>query len=368
VSELRRPFRAVRRTPAIRLIWLSVGAAIVAASAWAAVGVASSSRNKPFAGQTIHVQYWPTERQWIESLIVKPFEKQTGAKVVASYGATGETIAKVAAQKSNPKLDVVMMDDRGAVQLGGQGLLDPLSKYKIPQLKFIPPKFILGNKTGIGFAIYDNILLYNTKLFSSPPKSWDVLFDPQYAGKVALPPIEWGNGILLLQTVARLEGTTITKNPDKVWAKVAELKPQVKLMLSDFAQATQLFQAGDLALTILQPPVFKKYIDAGAPMAPDWSLPYWGVAALTVAAVKHHRASDALVNAFLNKVTSAQVLKPLATKYLYGVTASNVRPPASAARWASSGNARLRKTFTIDFNAFTKYGSQWSQKWHSIFG
>ena len=50
-------------------------------------------------GQTIHVQYWPTEREWIEKLVIKPFEDETGAKVVTSLGATGDTVAKVAAQK-----------------------------------------------------------------------------------------------------------------------------------------------------------------------------------------------------------------------------------------------------------------------------
>ena len=362
-----------------RLIGLVCFAALLSTAIWstAALGTTRGQvtggspfgmTKKPFAGRTLHVQYWPTERQWIESLIIKPFEKETGAKVVASFGATGETIAKVAAQKSRPQLDVILLDDRGAVQLGQQGLLDPLSKYRLANLKFIPSKFILGKRSAVGFAIYDNILLYNTKIFSSPPKSWNVLFDPKYKGKVALPPIEWGNGIMLLQTIARLSGTTLTKNPDKVWAKVAQLKPQVKLFLSDFAQVAQLFESKDLALTVLQPPVFKKYMDAGAPIAPDWNLPYWGVGALSMAAVKKHPASDELVNAFMNKVLSNSVLKPLGTKYLYGVTASNVRPPASAARWASFGNARLKKTFTIDFSAFVKFGADWATRWHSIFG
>jgi putative spermidine/putrescine transport system substrate-binding protein len=235
-------------------------------------------------------------------------------------------------------------------------------------VKYIPAKFILGKRSAIGFALYDNILLYNTKIFSSPPTSWNVLFDPAYKGKVALPPIEWGNGIMLLQTIARLTGSSLTKNPDAVWAKVEQLKPQVKFFLSDFAQTSQLFESGDLALTVLQPPVFKKYMDAGAPLAPDWNLPYWGVGVLSTAAIKNHPASDALVNAFLNKIISAPVLKPLATKYLYGVTATNVKPPASASQWASSGSARLSKTFTIDFPAFVKDGADWAKRWHSIFG
>lgn len=355
---------AVRRWSLFGIVCAAVCASVVLGS----TASTSHAAGKPFAGQTIHVQYWPTERQWIESLIIKPFEKETGAKVVTSFGATGDTVAKVAAEKSRPQLDVVLLDDRGAVQLGQEHLLDPLKNYRLPSLKYIPSKFILGGKSAVGFAIYDNILLYNTKLFSSPPTSWDVLFDPKYAGKVALPPIEWGNGIMLLQTIARMTGANLATNPDKVFAKVAQLKPQVKLFLSDFAQVSQLFESGDLALTVLQPPVFKKYMDAGAPIAPDWNLPYWGVGALSMAAVKNHHASNALVNAFMNKVLSSSVLAPLASKYLYGVTASNVHPPASAARWASFGKARLSKTFTIDFPAYVKYGADWTTRWHSIFG
>jgi putative spermidine/putrescine transport system substrate-binding protein len=375
--SIRTPFLSPRhgrgwrgwRVASLAFVFALLGAAFFAATALGSTrALDGATKNKPFAGQTLHVQYWPTERQWIESLIVKPFERETGAKVVASFGATGDTIAKVAAQKSRPQLDVILLDDRGAVQLGQEGLLDPLSKYRLSNLKYVPQKFILGKRSAVGFAIYDNILLYNTKIFKTPPTSWNVLFDPQYAGKVALPPIEWGNGIMLLQSIARLTGTTLAKNPDKVFAKVEQLKPQVKLFLSDFAQVAQLFESKDLALTVLQPPVFKKYMDAGAPIAPDWKLPYWGVGALSMAAVKKHPASNQLVNAFMSKVLSKQVLAPLASKYLYGVTASNVHPPASAARWASFGNARLKKTFTIDFPAFVKDGPDWTQRWHSIFG
>ena len=84
----------------------------------------------------------------------------------------------------------------------------PVVQYKLPTLKYIPSKFVLAKRSAVDFAIYDNILLYNTKIFASPPTSWSVLFDPKYAGKVALPPMEWGNGIMLLQTIARLEGTS----------------------------------------------------------------------------------------------------------------------------------------------------------------
>src|SRR5262245_22614654 len=73
-----------------------------------------------FAGQTLRVQQWPTgpEAEALKKYVIDPFVKDTGANIVVEYGHTSASIAKARAQKDDPQLDVILMDDIGVYTLG----------------------------------------------------------------------------------------------------------------------------------------------------------------------------------------------------------------------------------------------------------
>ena len=93
----------------------------------------SASWAQTFKGQKLRVQFWGgSDALAIQRYVVEPFEKETGASVVVENGNTSASIAKVRAQKADPQLDVVMLDDIGVLTLAREGVLDRLDLSKLP--------------------------------------------------------------------------------------------------------------------------------------------------------------------------------------------------------------------------------------------
>src|SRR5690349_18824722 len=115
---------------------LSVGLALTAALL---PGPAEAGQ---FDGKTIRAQFWGgSDGLVIRKYIVAPFEKETGAKVIVEEGNTSASIAKVRAQKADPQLDVIFLDDIGVFTLAREGVLDKIELGKMPNAKDIHPTY-----------------------------------------------------------------------------------------------------------------------------------------------------------------------------------------------------------------------------------
>ena len=121
-----------------------------------AVAVGQSANAASFAGQTLHVQQWPTgpEAEALKKYVIDPFAKETGANIVVEYGHTTASIAKIRAQKGDPQLDVVLMDDIGVYTLAQEGLLDKLDLSKMKNAKDVYPAYVIADGHGIGVTTY----------------------------------------------------------------------------------------------------------------------------------------------------------------------------------------------------------------------
>src|SRR5262249_57735281 len=76
----------------------------------------------------------------------------------------------------------------------------PDFKNFIPALKSPPHNTVKGVHYGISLQWGPNTLLYNTKKVKPAPKSWSVIYDPKYKGKVTIPdnPIQIADAALYL--------------------------------------------------------------------------------------------------------------------------------------------------------------------------
>jgi putative spermidine/putrescine transport system substrate-binding protein len=169
------------------------------------------------------------EEGWRKSLI-PAFEKKYGAKVIWVPGLSGQTVAKLRAQKDSPQIDVAMMDDgphRQAVTLGLVERIDRSRLTNVRELYGLAPE---PEDYGIGFALTCGGLYYNTKVFAEnrwvPPTSWLDLFRPELKGKVSVHSIANTNGLFLLLALNKAAGGT-EANVDAGFAKMKELVPQV---------------------------------------------------------------------------------------------------------------------------------------------
>lgn len=140
---------------------------------------------------------------------VNEFEKETGIKTKAVRMSSGEILARIRAEKANPKASVWFGGPAdGLIQAANEGLME---KYISPNAKDIPDKF--KDKNGMWTGIYVGYLGFvsNKKLLKEKgveaPKSWEDLLKPQFKNEVSIAnPGSSGTAYTCLATVVQLMG------------------------------------------------------------------------------------------------------------------------------------------------------------------
>src|SRR5664279_5578388 len=133
-----------------------------------------------FAAYALNVySIWP--ENWAKP-IFEEFEKATGIKVNFVRFSSGEALARVIAEKSNPRIDVLFGGPVETFAAGiNEGLFEP---YKSPSFAKLPPRFKQAD--GQWTAIADDPLVFmtNDKFLKEnnlkAPASWDDLLAPPY--------------------------------------------------------------------------------------------------------------------------------------------------------------------------------------------
>ncbi|HQU47915.1 MAG TPA: ABC transporter substrate-binding protein [Casimicrobiaceae bacterium] len=179
-----------------------------------------------YAQGTVNVySIWP--ENWARPMF-EEFEKATGIKVNFVRFSSGEALARVTAEKGNPRIDVLFGGPVETFAAGiNEGLFEP---YKSPSFAKLPAR--MKHPDGQWTAIADDPLVFmtNSKFLAEhnlkAPASWDDLLAPAYKN-------------MLQMADARTSGTAVTRifsilevngrNEDKAFAYMKKLRPNVQL-------------------------------------------------------------------------------------------------------------------------------------------
>ena len=279
------------------------------------------ARAQSFRGQTLRVQFWPgNDGVVIRKHIVDPFMKATGATVVVEEGNTSASIAKARAQKDDPQIDVILLDDVGVFTLAREGVLEKLDLGRMPHAKEIHPNYVVGDGHGIGIFNYITTILYHDKLVSPAPRSWQELWNPKYKGKVLVTPITTTQALLLTTMAARLGGGSLD-NLTPAWAKLRELRPNVHSFVQNRALGAELMKSGEASLIVDIPYYYKAYIERDYPIAMtvDLTEGYFSITG-TACLVKGSKGNRDLAYAFIDRALTADAQTGLAQDLWYGPT------------------------------------------------
>jgi putative spermidine/putrescine transport system substrate-binding protein/spermidine/putrescine transport system substrate-binding protein len=200
---------------------------------------------------TLNLLVW---EGYADPSFVHSFEEQCHCRVSASYmGSSDELVAKLRGGSAG-NYDVISPSSDVATMIASAGLASSLDLSKIPSysqlsslLTSLPLAKVNGQTYGIPFMWGPDPLIYDTSVFSTPPQSWSVLWDPKYRGKISV----WDD----LSTVYMAAQVLGYDNPDPgklydlsdeqlqaVKKKLLELKPNIRKMWSTGGELTNLFQ------------------------------------------------------------------------------------------------------------------------------
>lgn len=140
------------------------------------------------AEDVLHLYNW---NNYITPETVKNFEASCKCRVVQDYyGAMEEMLAKLSAGAKG--YDVVVPTGFAVQPLVKQGLVQPLDKSKLPNIKNLNPSFMnsafdKGNQYSVPYAFTTTLVGYNDKKIKElgiDPSSWAIIFDPAVLAKI----------------------------------------------------------------------------------------------------------------------------------------------------------------------------------------
>jgi len=168
---------------------------------------------------------WP--ENWARPMF-QEFEKATGVKVNFVRFSSGEALARVIAEKNNPRVDVLF---GGPVETHAAGIKEGIfESYKPPTFAALPARFKHADGQWVAIADDPLVFMSNKKFLAEhglkPPASWDDLLNPAYKN-------------MLQMADARTSGTAVTRifsilevngrNEDKAFDYMKKKRKNVQL-------------------------------------------------------------------------------------------------------------------------------------------
>ena len=190
--------------------------------------------------------------------IYPEFTKATGIEIESVAEPTGEAWLvqlEQAARAGQAPADVSMIAQVSMLKGQPSKLWAPLDLNKIPNATHLLPPFIHrypdGQVDGIGAVTWYITLVTNTDVYPDAPASWAELWNPTHQDRLGLLALASNSFLLEITAKTFFGGNESLANEDGIMqalAKLAELKPNVKLWYRDEGQFQQALQSGEIPM------------------------------------------------------------------------------------------------------------------------
>ena len=297
--------------------------------------------------------------------IIPPFEARTGAKDVYIPGNSTDILAKIQAQKGKQEMSLAIIDDGPMYQAVGQGLCAPVEQAGSIKELYANAEMVGGKSVGIGFIATG--LGYNKDVFKkngwAPPTSWNDLADPKYKGKVVIPPITNGYGLLTLVMQARINGGGEEKIDPGFDAMVKKIAPNVLAWEPSPGKMAQMMQTGEAALVVWGNGRVLAVADQGAPV--EFVFPKEGAPVIMVAACVTDGAPQAkLGQQFLQHLVSAEVQAHIAQGVGWGPVNKTTKITPDVAKKVVYGPQQVATLVAPNYTVINAKRAEWTQRWN----
>ena len=192
-------------------------------------------------GKTLVAATFPgTWNEAHREFLAPAFTKRTGASVTQSILLGNDQLSRLMAAKGGkPPFDVALFDSPQVLDAAKQGLIVEYPGAKSPNYKDLLPEF--QDKWGPRITMQIVGIGYNPQKIKTPPKSWDVLWDPQYKGRVGLTALNSQLGIAFLAEINRLRGGN-EENFEPAFKALREMLPNVGAIGANLGAYATLWQ------------------------------------------------------------------------------------------------------------------------------
>jgi putative spermidine/putrescine transport system substrate-binding protein len=289
----------------------------------------------------------------------EPYTQKTGNKVVTKLANSSQFASMVRATAGTSDMDVITIDDSLATQLANEGLLEKIDTSKLKSSSQFVDGIIGKDSQYIVYQWSSTTIAYNPKLVKTPPTSWSDVFNPEYAGKLALPDISGTAGVHFLIAANRLGGGTLD-NLQEGLKRVKALAPNSVAFYTQADQLVSMFERGEIAIAPWYTDRAAVAEDKGAPV--KFVYPSEGGIGVRVALVipKGTKNPDAAL-AFVDQVLSKEAQECFAEKMYGGPVNKTAVLKGRAAEVVPPD--QYGKLYFLDPEVVSKSVASWRQRW-----
>ena len=300
-----------------------------------------------------------SHKPWVETHVMPFFEKKYNCRINFEGTRSLVNLEKMQKNKDKPYLSIVQMDDPVMILAVKEGLLEPITAAKVPNLAKLKPGTVHMDGMWANYLQPWQGVAYNTNVLKAAPASWAEALDPKFKGRIIVPSLQNTEGLPNLFMFAHLAtGKPMAeayKDIDAAFSELKKLKPNLLTVYSQMPQAFSLLEQGEahMILGALSSFGMQRRLD-GAPVT--MAAPKEGIFPVPsgIAVIKGAPNQD-LAFAYINELLGAEVQAKIAPPTFAMPT--NVDAPVPP------GMPTDAKIHTIDWAFVAENRNEWVKRW-----
>ncbi len=337
-----------------------------AEAATEAAGEEAESDLPSFEGQELKVSTFSFNAELLQKNVYDPFMEATGCKLIVEGGKNAERVTKIKETPEN--YDVVIIGDSFVADLIDEGLLETVDSSKLTNLEYLydNAKAPFGEEYGPAYTFNRLGIVYDAATCPIEITSWADLWNPELEGLVAIPDITTTSGPLFYYSVAEMAGLTPGTDDDAIFAKLAELKPNVMKTYTSANDTITMLNQGEISVAVLL-----DYSYTAAKSASEdyvWVDPtdakYSGFNTLNI--VKGCQNKE-LAEAFINFYISKEVQLAEALDGVDSPVRTDVELTEEQAANFTYGKEMIDSLSIPDWSVINANKADWTNKWNELF-
>lgn len=204
---------------------------------------------EPFAGELV-LYNWADN---IPKSVLDAFTAEYGVRVTyLTYGSMEEAVAQL---RNGQFYDIAILENNNIKSLAAEGLLAAIDYQNVPNFKNISPNFRdltfdPGNRYSIPYDYGTTGLLVRNDLVDPPLTRWADLWDPRFAGNIAVRPLAYELIGISLKSLGYPLNSEDPRVLEMALQHLLQLKPSLIFVDADTQKAIPTLLSGEAVVMV----------------------------------------------------------------------------------------------------------------------
>ena len=330
------------------------------------MSLACAVAEKPYAGQTLVVSNFAFNGELLQKNIYDPFMEMTGCEIVVDAAGNAQRVTKIT--ESPEDYDVVVIGDMFVKQLMDAGCIDTVDASKLTNLEGIyeAARAPMGAEYGPAYTFNRLGIVYDSAYCDVEIKSFADLWNPELEDSIAIPDMTATTGPMFYFATAETFGLVPGVDDEAIFAKLAELKPNVVNTYTSANNTITMLNQGEISVAVLLDYSYTTAKNAN----PDyvWVDPVEGSFA-SYNMINLIAGSDVkdLATEFINYYISYDVQLAEALDGVDSPVRTDIELTAEQSGNFTYGEEMVAGLKFVDWNTITENQAKWIEMWNSTF-